>query len=94
LLKSHGKTFDLRGFAEGFGEAFDVRGFARAFREACDLSAAGRSFAAGFRDGGELVAAQLRRAAAAVGALRRWVRARMIPASASEYRHGNPRRPS
>jgi hypothetical protein len=66
LLRNHGKTFDLRGFAEAFGEAFDPRGFARAFREACDPAAAGRSFVAGFRHGAEVVATQVRRAAAAL----------------------------
>ena len=63
----HGKAFDIKAFARGFGEAFDARGFAEGFRSAFNLKEAGNSFAAGFRDGADLLRKQVRRA---VGTLR------------------------
>jgi tetratricopeptide (TPR) repeat protein len=67
LTRGHGKAFDIKAFARGFGEAFDARGFAEGFRSAFNLREAGNSFAAGFRDGADLLRKQVRRA---VGTLR------------------------
>ncbi len=61
-MRTLGKSFDLKGFAEAFGEAFDAAGFVTAFRSAFDLGGAGKSAVSGFKQGADLLIGPIRRA--------------------------------